>query len=92
MFVIIGIMISGIIIGHLLRNYKMAWIHKCIMLLIWILLFLLGVQVGGNQEIISGLFTIGIEALTITIGAIIGSILAAWALWSYISKSRRRRV
>ncbi|MGL4993450.1 MAG: LysO family transporter [Bacteroidales bacterium] len=85
MFIIIGIMISGVIIGYLLRNYKMAWIHKGIMLLIWVLLFLLGAEVGGNDAIISGLFTIGMEALAITIGAVVGSIAAAWALWSLIS-------
>ena len=51
----------------------------------WILLFLLGTEVGGNKMILEGLHTIGFEALVITLAAVAGSVLGAWGLWLFIS-------
>lgn len=81
MFIIIGIMLTGMLAGYLLRNKRLTWIHRVITLLIWLLLFLLGIDVGGNEAIIKGLHTIGLEAAIITLAAVIGSTLAAWGLW-----------
>ena len=58
MFIIIGIMLTGMLFGFLLRNKRLSWIHKIITLLIWVLLFLLGIDVGGNEAIIKGLHTL----------------------------------
>lgn len=84
MFIIIGIMLTGMLAGYLLRSKRLSWIHKVITLLIWLLLFLLGIDVGGNDAIIKGLHTIGLEALILTFGAVMGSALAAWGLWYLI--------
>lgn len=81
MFIIIGIMLTGILVGYLLRNKRLLWIHKIITFLIWILLFFLGIDVGGNETIIKGIYTLGLAALIITLAAVIGSILCAWGLW-----------
>ena len=35
MFIIIGIMLTGMLFGFLLRNKRLSWIHKIITLLIW---------------------------------------------------------
>ena len=78
MFIIIGIMLTGMLLGYLLRSKRLSWIHKIITLLIWILLFLLGIDVGGNESIIKGLHTLGLEAVIITVAAVIGSTLCAW--------------
>lgn len=72
------------LLGYLLRNKKLSWIHRVITLLIWLLLFLLGIDVGGNQAIIKGLHTIGLEAAIITLAAVVGSVLASWSLWYLI--------
>jgi len=66
MFIIIGIMLTGMLLGYLLRSKRLTWIHKVITLLIWLLLFLLGIDVGGNEAIVKGLHAIGLEALIIT--------------------------
>lgn len=93
MFIIIGIMLTGILSGYLLRSKRLTWIHKIITLLIWTLLFLLGLDVGGNEAIVSGLHTLGLEALIITLAAVIGSILCAWGLWHllYIRNKEAKR-
>ena len=73
MFIIIGIMLTGMLFGYLLRSKRLTWIHKIITFLIWVLLFLLGIDVGGNDIIVKGLHTLGLEALIITLAAVIGS-------------------
>ena len=81
MFTFIGIMLTGMLVGYLLRSKRLLWIHKVITLLIWLLLFLLGIDGGGNETIIRNLHAIGLEALAITFAAVAGSVLAAWGLW-----------
>lgn len=89
MFTIIGLMLTGMLFGFLLRKQKLSWIHKVITVLIWLLLFLLGIDVGGNQEIINGLHTIGMEAIIITLAAMLGSVTAAWGLWYVLYKRNK---
>lgn len=89
MFIIIGVMLSGILVGYLFRSFRLTIIHKVITVLIWALLLLLGIEVGGNNKIISGLHTIGVEALMITVAATLGSVLAAWGLWLILYKSEK---
>lgn len=89
MFTIIGLMLAGMLFGFLLRKQKLSWIHKVITVLIWLLLFLLGIDVGGNQEIINGLHTIGMEAIIITSAAVLGSVTAAWGLWYVLYKRNK---
>ncbi len=89
MFIIIGIMLTGMLLGYLLRSKRLSWIHKIITLLIWILLFLLGIDVGGNESIIKGLYTLGLEAVVITVAAVIGSTLCAWGLWYLLYRWNR---
>ena len=48
MFTVIGVMLGGMLIGFLLRRQEFSWIGKVITLLIWALLFLLGIEVGGR--------------------------------------------
>ena len=47
MFTIIGLMLTGMLLGFLLRKQKLSGIHKVITVLIWLLLFLLGIDVQG---------------------------------------------
>ena len=62
MLKIVGIMLLGVFTGYLLKNYQLRWVQKWIMLAIWLLLFLLGIAVGTNGEIMNNLDTIGILA------------------------------
>lgn len=89
MFIIIGIMLSGMLVGYLFRSFRLTIIHKIITVLIWALLLLLGIEVGGNNKIVSGLHTIGVEALMITLAATLGSVIAAWVLWLILFKGEK---
>ncbi len=83
---IILLMLSGVTIGYAGRRHNLRPVQKLITGLIWILLFLLGTEVGHNEAIIGGLHTIGLQALLLTSGGVAGSILASWALWKYIAR------
>ena len=86
MLIIVSIMLCGIGLGYLLRGRNTAVISKIITVLIWALLFLLGIEVGTNPNIIGGLQNLGVEALVLTIGGSVGSVLASWWLWNHVSK------
>lgn len=91
MFTIIGLMLTGMLLGYLLRKRDLKKVHPIITLLIWLLLFILGIEVGSNEEIIRGLHTIGYEAVVLTLGETLGSVIAAWALWRALYKRKGGR-
>jgi len=88
MFVVIGLMILGIAFGRIFRNQNLKATSKLITVLIWILLFLLGIDVGGNDKIMNNLHTIGLEAFIIAAAATLGSITMAKLLWTYINRKK----
>lgn len=88
MFTIIGLMLTGMLLGYLLRKRDLRKIHQVITVLIWLLLFILGIEVGGNEQIIKGLHTIGLEAIILTLGGTLGNVVAAWALWKVLYKKK----
>lgn len=92
MFTVIGLMLGGMAIGFLLRRLEFSWINKVITSLIWALLFLLGVEVGGNRQIIEGLATLGVEAFAITLVCVLGSCVFAWGLWYLLYKKKGGKI
>ena len=81
-------MILGIGVGYIFRKRNLSFISKVITVLIWILLFVLGLEVGSNPQIVSNLGKLGLDALIITVGALLGSIILAALLWKFVNKSK----
>ena len=88
MFIVIAMMFGGIAFGHLMRRHRFTHISKVTIFFIWILLFVLGVEVGGNSDIIKSLPRVGVEALFMAGMSILGSAIAAMLLWKNICKKR----
>lgn len=84
-------MITGILVGFLLNRWNLRPISKLIIVLIWILLFVLGLEVGSNQNIISNLGTLGLEALVLCIAATLGSVTMALILWKIASRPQQNK-
>ena len=84
------IMLCGIGTGYLLSNKKMSFIGRIITALIWVLLFLLGIEVGANPRIINGLQTLGLEAVILALGGSAGSVFFAWGLWRHVSAKQAK--
>jgi uncharacterized membrane protein YbjE (DUF340 family) len=81
MFIVIGCMLLGIAVGYLLRQFKIRFVHTLILTLIWLLLFLLGLEVGANETVVRQFGKLGFQAFLLATGGTLGSVLAAWILW-----------
>ncbi len=90
MFIVILFIFLGIGLGYTLRTRITSeasiravnlWNSKATTWLIWLLLFMLGIEVGGNDQIISALPTLGVEAFVLSAFATLGSCVLAWTLW-----------
>ena len=55
-----------------------------------LLLFLLGISVGANDAIVNNLTTLGGQAFLIALAGTTGSVLAAWGVYHFFFKERRR--
>ena len=86
MFIVIACMISGIAFGYLIRRHKLRFIHRLILTLIWLLLFLLGLEVGANETVIRQFGKLGFEAFMLAFAGTLGSVIFAWFLWLIVSK------
>jgi uncharacterized membrane protein YbjE (DUF340 family) len=77
MIIILVLLSLGIVLGRILRNKppSLKLIDRITMGSIYLLLFLLGIGIGSNKEIVSNLSNLGITALIITAFALAGSIL-----------------
>jgi uncharacterized membrane protein YbjE (DUF340 family) len=81
MFIVLAFMLAGIAFGYVFRRWKMRFIHGLILTLIWLLLFLLGLEIGANESVVSRFPKFGLHAFLLAIGGTLGSVLAAWLLW-----------
>ncbi len=89
--IIISIMLTGVGVGWLLRKYKVESYRKylggAISMVVFVLLFILGFDIGDNQTLMAGLHSLGVEALIVTLGAVLGSVLCAWMVYRLFFKS-----
>lgn len=88
MLQIILIMAAGIATGWLLRRREFKWVNAFLIVLVWALLFFLGVEVGENENVINSLNDLGVEAMLLAVAGTAGSIAAAWVLWKVISRKK----
>lgn len=88
MFIVIAIMFCGVAIGYFLRRKQAVkdWTGRLILPIVYTLLFVMGITIGSNDNIMGNLATLGFQALILTIGALIGSMIMALAVWKYFFK------
>lgn len=91
MVIVIGLMIAGIILGYMLRDRNLKIVHELITWAIFLLLFLLGITVGANKDVMDNLGTIGYEAMLITLAAVSGSVFCAWCVYRFFFSSSDRK-
>ena len=89
MLTIIIIMFCGIALGRLLRHRKLPWLGVATNVLIWLRLFLLGIEVGNDDRIIRGIASLGLEALVIALAGVAGGAVLSLLLWRYTSKNKK---
>lgn len=72
MFTVLLIMLCGIVAGRLLRGRGRSFVSRAITVLIWLLLFLLGIEVGANPRVVGSLGSLGVEAAVLAVFAVLG--------------------
>lgn len=88
MFIVLGCMLAGILVGILLRKKKIRFVQQLIITLIWLLLFFLGLEIGSNKDVISQFGKLGLEAFLIATAGTLGSVVMAKLLWNVIEKKK----
>ncbi len=88
MLIIVLCMILGVLVGYLLRSRSLKYLNKWIIFLIWVLLFLLGWEVGSNDEVVQNSGTILLQAFLIATGGTLGSLVMAKLLWKRIKERK----
>ena len=91
MLKIVAIMLSGMAVGFLLRKRRLRVVPHAVTVLIWLLLFFLGVEVGENPQVINGISSLGLEALWLSLTGIVGTVLFSWVLWRWVNKKGGKR-
>lgn len=88
MLTVVIIMISGILVGYLIRSFgKLVKANdKLTTWAIYALLFLMGIGIGANKVIMGSLHTLGLKALLISVGGVVGSILLGWLTYRVFFK------
>lgn len=89
MLKIVAIMLSGMAVGFLLRKRQLRLVPHAVTVLIWLLLFLLGIEVGSNPQVINGITSLGLEALWLSVAGMAGTLVFAWALWKWVSAKKK---
>lgn len=75
MFIAIGVMLLGLLLGFLLRGQRLLTaLTRCVTPAIMLLLFSLGVAVGGNEALMRSLPMLGGKALILTLAGVAGSL------------------
>lgn len=89
MLKVVAIMLSGMAVGFLLRKRQLRIVPHAVTALIWALLFLLGIEVGSNPQVIQGITSLGVEALWLSVTGMAGTLLSAWGLWKWASRRQK---
>ncbi len=87
MFTVLLFMFAGIGVGYLMRKIRIRFINGVTTTLIWALLFILGLEVGVNENVVRNFGKLGLDAFLVAFFATLGSIIGAKFLW--IRKSNR---
>lgn len=81
----------GIGVGSLLRRTPglRPYVDRLMQVAVCALMLVLGISVGVNPQIMQNLTSLGLEALALTFGAVLGSILVVRAL--FVNKKQSTR-
>ena len=91
MLIIIGFFVGGIVLGRLLRSRQQVIkaADRFTMWAVFLLLFVLGVSVGVNQQVLANIGSLGLKAGVLSLGAVVGSIAAVQLLNLWPVRDRR---
>lgn len=81
MLKILLILWGSVGIGFILRRWPQAWVGQLLTLSVWLMLFVIGIEVGGNETLVNSLALLGVESLLLTLITTLCCSLGALWLW-----------
>ena len=92
MITILMVLSAGVLTGFLLvgRPVWHRYNNKLLNLAIYVMLFLLGISVGTNREVIGNLGKIGYESVAIAMASMVGSILLSTFVFKLLFKQNAK--
>ena len=93
-YIVIALFAAGIMVGRLFREKDKTRkkVDLAVTWSVYLLLFLLGITVGVNDDIIQNFSRIGYKAFWLTIGAVGGSVLLAKIIFNLFFKSNEDKM
>lgn len=89
--IILLILLISVSIGMMLRTCRIVrHLGKTATLTVWLLIFVFGISLGSNKEIVSDFGRLGITSVIVALTGVAGSVLAAWGLKSVIDRNRNK--
>lgn len=79
----------GIGLGFLLRHKAVLWLDNLIMFWVCLLLFLIGMEVGGDENILTSFHILGYKSVLLALCTTLGAMLAAWGLWRVVHNKNK---
>jgi len=85
MLIVLFCLAAGILLGIVLRRHErfLKIIDQLTVWFIYIFLFLLGLSVGLNREIIAQFGRLGLQAVIIALACVAGSLIPAWFVYHF---------
>lgn len=83
MFIVMIIMLAGVAVGYFLRDRKrlLLKIGQWNMTAIYLLLFAMGLSVGGDEQVMRQLDRLGGQSIVISLCSIGGSVFLSWVVY-----------
>ncbi len=87
----VGLIVAGIPIGYALRKQDTAkkWVNHTLSCVIYTLLFLIGMTLGSNADLLARLTELGVQGILIGILCALGSAVAAWLFYVILMREKK---
>ena len=92
MWITLGLLILGIVLGMFLRGHNGKWVSAVVMATVCILLFVMGVRVGLNEEIIGAIKSTGVISAILFVFGTGTCIILTWLFTKYVIDRRKEAV
>ena len=73
---------GSVLVGRFLRKWPQMWVGRLLTASIWLMLFTIGIEVGGNETLMMSLGRLGWESFVATAFASLGSCFGAMLFWN----------
>ncbi len=84
MYIALALMFLGLLLGRLLGGFVKVELSKCILVVISLLLMVLGIELGFNEQLVSRFAHIGVSAAVLSLCAVLGCCVTAGIFYKYI--------